>query len=139
MLVASSTPVLTVQRISAHLRVNDWNVARELKRNRLKGRKTRGEGRMGQGGQWEVQLTDYLDWLGVPRRDRARRGPDGLPELHAFSEVAAREGMDLTELTRVVDLKGFAHLRIGRRRYFTRSQLDVVETYLDMTKAPASG
>lgn len=132
MLVTKSS-LLTVRRISAHLGVQPWIVARELKRpGGLAGVKARGAGRVGQGGQWQITVRDYLTWLGVPPADRRATSPDGLPALSTLASVAQHTPEQLTEaeLSFLIDIWGVPHLRVGRRRYLTDSQCDALQAAL---------
>jgi hypothetical protein len=123
-------PKLTVHLISEHLGVQPWSIARELKlpgENRLKGKKERGAGRVGQGGQWQVELTDYLDWLGVPDGDRPVEGLPRLPRLHDFIDVAAELGVaGPRRLADCLDLHRLPYLRVGEHYYLTDNQLAAV-------------
>lgn len=142
MLITSETPALTVRRISAHLGVREWSIARELKlgaagqEGRLRGQKVTGAGRVGQGGQWEVDLDAYLDWLGMERADREVIGDDGLPELHSFERVAVNEGLTTAQVASFVEVNGLDYLRVGQRRYFSHYQRIRFETLL---RAKTSG
>lgn len=142
MLITPMTPRLTVRRISQHLGVRPWSIARELNlgsaghEGRLRGEKVTGAGRVGQGGQWEVELTAYLDWLGMADADREVVGDDGLPELHSFSEVAKTRNITLDEMVEFVDQNGLEHLRVGQRQYFSHYQRIGFESLL---RAKASG
>lgn len=136
MLITPNGPVLDVRRISRHLGVRDWSVARELKLGaeghpgRLRGDKVPGAGRVGQGGQWQVKIDDYLDWVGVPAEDRPVLGDDGLPRLHPFDRVASEEGLTLDQLKAFVDASGLDYLRVFRRRYLSHHQRARVQNLL---------
>lgn len=143
-MLVEKTPLLSVRQISAHMGVRDWVVARELKLERLKGVKATGAGRVGQGGQWQIEHEDFLDWLGVPEVDRTRE-PDGtlpedqvLPTLYAFEDIAVVQGLTVEDLTQRVEVERRPHLRIGRSRWFTQSQLEALPAYQPQ-ETPASG
>lgn len=128
MLITPTTPRLTVRRISQHLGVREWTIARELKlgaagdESRLHGEKVTGTGRVGQGGQWQVLVEDYLTWLGVPQPDREFAGDDGLPLIYRFDAVAKDTGITTQQLTDFVEGNGLDYLRVGKNRYLTHLQ-----------------
>jgi hypothetical protein len=137
------TPWLTVQRISQHLGVREWSIARELKlgaegkAGRLKGEKVTGSGNVGQGGRWQVHVNDYVTWLGVSDEDREYVGEDKLlPLLYPFREVAENEKITMTQLKDFVEGNGLDHIQAGRNRYFTHLQRVHFET-LHRAKVPA--
>lgn len=142
MLVTSDTPQLTVRRISQHLGVKEWSIARELKlgaqghQGRLVGSKSIGVGLVGQGGQWRVALDNYLDWLGVNEEDRLVCGDDGLPQIHRFEAVANHEKLTPKQLVEFVQANGLEHLKYGKSFYFTHRQRVRAET-LHRAKRPA--
>ena len=127
MLMTPETPWLTVRRISQHLGVREWSVARELKlgrtdASRLQGMKITGVGQVGQGGQWRVHLNDYLNWLEIPADDRETDGKDVLPPLHSFESIAQHYGITVDELLERVERAGLKYIQAGRNRYMTKSQ-----------------
>lgn len=133
MLIPSSGTLLTVRRISKHLGVREWSIARELKKGkegetgRLRGEKVAGPGRVGQGGQWQVELDDYLDWLRVPTVDREYLGAYGLPALHPFAAVARNEGITAAQLQEFVEVNDLDHIKILKNYYLTHLQRIAVE------------
>ena len=136
MLITSNAPRLTVRQIKNHLGRKEWSIARELNlgalghEGRLRGEKVTGAGKVGQGGQWQVALEAYLQWLGIPEEDRQFLGDDGLPELHRFSVVAANEKITPTQLIQFVEGNGLTHLQVGQDRYFTHLQRIHFQTLL---------
>lgn len=127
MLTDTEPRKLTVQHISAHLgrRVQSWNIVKALQDERLAGTKAKGvgTGHSGQGGRWMVKLPDYLDWLGVPQKDREAAGEDRLPELYPFAEAAETLGLTEQELTTLLLGHLLGYIQVGRERFLTRSQL----------------
>lgn len=129
MLKTPSTPWLTVQRISQHLGVREWSIARELKLGaqgkpgRLKGEKAVGTGNVGQGGRWQVHVDEYVRWLGVTEPDREFVGEDKqLPLLYRFEAVATNEKITIAQLKDFVEGNGLDYIQAGRNRYFTHTQ-----------------
>jgi len=52
--------------------------------------------------------------------------PTGLPRLHPLPEVAEQTGIPLRTLREQARARRFDHVRIGRERYLTGTQLDAL-------------
>lgn len=136
MLQNADTTTLGVAQIAAHLRTKPWNITNELARGRknepgrLRGEKKLGPGSRGSGGQWQVDRTAYLDWLGVPEADRTVLGPGGLPVL--YDEQAAGEllGIKAVQVRAVLLRLGVPYLMVGWRRYLTHHQMERLRVLL---------
>lgn len=134
MLRNADQDTLTVHQIAAHLNTRVGNVTRELNLGaagqvgRLRGERVRGPGLRGRGGQWRVDRTAYLDWLGVPAEDRSHLDVYGLPRLMSIENVAAFAEVGLTEVAAL--LERIPHLTFGRRRYLTHHQLERLSVLL---------
>lgn len=152
MLITQDSPTLSIKHISAHLKVGEWIISRELKIDepgRLRGTKETGPGLVGQGGQWVVDTGEYLDWLGVPEVDRhAAEARGGLPPVHPFADAAVRLGLATpaqpeavreAPLIALVDRYSLAHLKVGLRRYLSDSQLAAVRTALRRERRSTAG
>jgi hypothetical protein len=129
---------LTVHQIAAHLRTRPDNITYELnlgrtgQAGRLTGRKIQGPGIRGRNGQWRVNRTVYLDWLGVPVEDREMIGPDGLPLLYSEGEVAGQLERTVTTVrTAVIVKQQVPHIGAGRQWFLTHHQLERLRVLLD--------
>lgn len=130
MLQNADPGTLAVRQIAAHLNTRAWNITRELQLGehgqpgRLRGVKVQGEaGTVGRGGQWRVDRSVYLDWLGIPEEDHAYLGPDGLPELYPDTKVAELLDLDLHLLRVLIRQQRLPNITVGRARYLTHNQL----------------
>jgi hypothetical protein len=127
---------LSVRQIAAHLGTRHWNITNELcqgARNqpgRLRGVKVTGPGTRGAGGQWRVDRSVYLDWLGVPQEDRAVLGADGLPVLHPERAVCDAFGLDRDKLLLLLLRNSLPHVAVGQRRYLTHHQMERLRVLL---------
>jgi hypothetical protein len=128
---------LDVRQIARHLGTRAWNITRELQLaakgepGRLQGTKVTGPGTRGRGGQWRVDRTAYLDWLGVPEQDRKAVGDDGLPLLYDEPAAAAELNLTSTALRRALLRLSVSHVMVGWRRYVTHNQLQRLRVALD--------
>jgi hypothetical protein len=128
---------LTVLQIAAHLRTREGNITRELnlgkagQPGRLRGRHIKGPGIRGRGGQWRIDRTAYLDWLGIPDDDRKILGPDGLPRLYTEREAAAALDLPINavRIATVINRR-VPHIAAGRQRFLTHHQLERLRVLL---------
>lgn len=137
---SGSVDQLTVAQIAAHLGGSTWRVTYELQLDaagqagRLHGFRVFNDG-PGQRGQWRVLRTDYLARLQIPAEDRAHVGPDGLPVLHPFAEVAGKLSMPVDQLKTLVRQGRWPHIMFGRSMYLTHHQLRrIAEAVADSDK-----
>lgn len=143
MLINAEQDTLCVRQIAGHLQTRPWNITNELSlgaqgyAGRLRGTKTTGPGRRGAGGQWSVDRTVYLNWLGVPAEDREHLGADGLPVLYTEEDAAKELGLRAEELLppeaqvrRALLRLPLTHVTVGWRRYLTHSQLERLRALL---------
>lgn len=134
MLQNADQGTLTVHQIAAHLGTRVGNVTRELnlaesgEQGRLTGKRVKGPGLRGRGGQWRVERTAYLDWLGIPAEDRDHLDGYGLPQLFPVETAAAWAGVQLPQVARL--MSRLPHVTFGRRRYLTHHQLERLSVLL---------
>lgn len=134
MLQNADQGTLTVHQIAAHLDTRVGNITRELnlaeagETRRLPGKRIKGPGLRGRGGQWRVDRDVYLDWLGIPEEDRAHLDGFGLPQLFPVENAAVLAGVPLRQVAGL--MSRLPHVTFGRRRYLTHHQLQRLSVLL---------
>jgi hypothetical protein len=128
---------LTVHQIARHLGTRPDNITYELnlgkggQPGRLRGEKVTGPGVRGRAGQWRIDRSVYLDWLGVPPEDREFLGVDGLPRLYTEREVATELNLPINAVRiAVVINRRVPYIAAGRHRYLTHHQLERLRVLL---------
>jgi hypothetical protein len=128
---------LTVHQIAQHLGTRPDNITYELNLGkkghpgRLVGQKVQGPGVRGRNGQWRIDRTVYLDWLGVPGEDRDALGPDGLPRLYTEREAATELDLPINAIRiALVIHRRVPYIATGRQRYLTHHQLERLRVLL---------
>ncbi len=137
MLQNADQGTLSVAQIAAHLDTRPGNITRELTlgeaghAGRLVGKKVTGPGIRGRAGQWRIDRTVYLNWLGVPAEDRGFLGADGLPRLYTEREAATELDLPVNAVRiAVVVNRRVPYIATGRHRYLTHHQLERLRVLL---------